>query len=143
MVIAFHVNGIPKGQPRPRSFAKRIGRKFTARVYDPATAEGWKSDIAIAAKSHLPAAPFEGPVSLEITFFLPRPKRLCRKKDCQIAIPATCRPDVDNLAKAAMDALTTVGMWADDAQVHHLTVRKYYHGIKDKPGAFITIETED
>ena len=38
--------GIPKGQPRPRAFS----RNGHARVFDPGTAEGWKSAVAVAAQ---------------------------------------------------------------------------------------------
>jgi hypothetical protein len=40
--ISIFVHGEPKGQPRPRAFA----RGGMVRMYDPATAEGWKSAIA-------------------------------------------------------------------------------------------------
>ena len=51
--ITVRVYGEPKGQPRPRAFAKPIGGgKFSARVYDAGTAEGWKSQIAQAFRQH-------------------------------------------------------------------------------------------
>ena len=53
--ISFSVDGEPKAQPRPKAFARNFGNKWQARVYDPGTAEGWKSLIAIAVKPHLPA----------------------------------------------------------------------------------------
>ena len=37
--IEFFVEGDPKPQPRPRAFARKIGNKFMARVYDAGTAE--------------------------------------------------------------------------------------------------------
>ncbi|WP_167507045.1 MULTISPECIES: RusA family crossover junction endodeoxyribonuclease [unclassified Mesorhizobium] len=36
------------------------------------------------------------------------------------------RGDVDNLAKAILDAMTAAGVWLDDAQVVELTCRKRY-----------------
>lgn len=47
MTITFFIHGDPKPQPRPRAFARRMGAKFVARVYDAGTAEGWKSQIAM------------------------------------------------------------------------------------------------
>jgi len=48
--ITFFVPGEPKGQPRPRAFARKMGDKFVARVFDAATAEGWKGAIAAVAQ---------------------------------------------------------------------------------------------
>lgn len=137
-MIEFRVNGIPKGQPRPRAFA----RGGHAAVYDPGTAEGWKSDIAMAAKPHIPATPLAGAVKLTIDFLLPRPKRLCRKNDPCCTLPAMCKPDLDNFCKAVMDCLTRIGMWQDDAQVVKLDAMKHYHAIGDRPGAVVKISYE-
>lgn len=38
--------------------------------------------------------------------------------------PDRRRRDVDNLAKAALDALTHAGVWGDDSQVDELLVRR-------------------
>lgn len=141
-MIQFHVDGEPKGQPRPRAFARKMGNKFVARVYDCGSAEGWKSSIAVAAKPFIPAQPIDTPVVLSICFYLPRPQRLCRKKDNPGMLPATCKPDLDNFAKAVMDALTVIGMWVDDALVSQLNVRKLYHAVGSKPGAYVSIDTE-
>ena len=62
MTISFAVQGVPKGQPRPRAFAF----KGKARVFDPGTAEEWESRIAEAARPHLPREPLAGPVALEV-----------------------------------------------------------------------------
>lgn len=138
MKIKFEVNGIPVGQPRPRAFAK-AGR---ARVYNPATAEAWKGAIALAVKPHLPELPFEGPVQLTIYHTMPRPKGHFRtgKHAGELRGDAprkhASKPDLDNLLKAAMDALTTVGVWRDDDQVFMCNVTKFYG---DRPGATIII----
>ena len=72
--ISFFVSGEPKGQPRPRAFARKMGGKFVARVFDAGTAEAWKSCIAAAAAQHKPAEPIAGPVRLRLCFYLARPK---------------------------------------------------------------------
>jgi Holliday junction resolvase RusA-like endonuclease len=119
--ISFFVAGIPKAQPRPRAFARMLpGGKAIARVYEAGTAEGWKSAIAIAAKPFIPATPLEGPIQVNISFYFPRPKAHFRKNgELKPESPAwhTGRPDRDNLDKAVLDALTTLGIWKDDGQV--------------------------
>jgi len=137
LYCAFDVLGEPKGQPRPRAFSR--GGK--ASVYDPATAEGWKGAIALAARASLPPQPIDGPIGLAVTFFFPRPARLLRKKDPDGLIPHTAKPDSDNAAKAVLDALTTIGMWRDDALVCSMIAEKYYSAKGQAAGALIQIFT--
>jgi Holliday junction resolvase RusA-like endonuclease len=108
IIARFRVDGIPKAQPRPRAFARRFGTKFQARVYDAGTSEGWKSLVAAAARPFLPASPNESPMAVWMSFDLPRPGRLNKKKCSPDPIPATCKPDCDNFAKAILDALTAI-----------------------------------
>lgn len=44
--------------------------------------------------------PFRGPVSVELTFYLPKPAKKCRR-----AFYADTKPDLDNLSKAFIDSL--------------------------------------
>lgn len=137
--IQFFVSGEPKGQPRPRAFARRMGNKFVARVYDVGTAEQWKSQIALAAKPFIPTEPITGAVALRILFHLPRPKAHSRSNgELKPTAPTwhVGKPDLDNFAKAVMDALTQIGVWLDDSQVASLTLLKQY----GRAGALVEIE---
>jgi Holliday junction resolvase RusA-like endonuclease len=49
------------------------------------------------------------------------------------------KPDLDNLIKAAQDALNGVGFWTDDAQVACVMVTKRYVGPEQKSGCLIMI----
>jgi Holliday junction resolvase RusA-like endonuclease len=142
---SFRVYGTPKGQPRPRAFS-RGGR---AAVYDPGTAEGWKSLIAIACQE-LRGALIEGPVSVAMIFYMPRPKsHFATSGAIKPSAPQqwhTSKPDADNLAKAVLDALTTLRVWHDDDQVAELSVQKFYEGERlvgrdqiSPPGVFVFI----
>jgi Holliday junction resolvase RusA-like endonuclease len=141
MMIEFYVNGTPKGQPRPKAFARKFGAKWMARVYDPGTAEGWKSEIATAAKTHIPPQPLSGPLSVQIALHFPRPKSHSNKKGTLKADAPrfhTSKPDSDNAAKACLDALTALGFWLDDSQVCKLQCWKFYT-TDGRPGAWIRI----
>jgi len=82
-----------------------------------------------------PRPQIKGPVFLSLTFVMPRPKS--NKNQFH-----TVRPDLDNLAKAAMDALTDAGAWRDDSQVCSLNLVKIY--ADELPiGAYINIETPE
>lgn len=137
MTTAFFAAGIPKGQPRPRAFS----RGGHARVYDPGTAEGWKSAIAVAAQANRLAGQFqERPLRVELRFTFARPKS--HRRTCGLVKDGaprfhTSKPDADNAAKAVLDALTQIGAWHDDAQVAELNVLKVYG---ETPGVLIVIE---
>ena len=133
--IQFMVFGKPKAQPRPRAFS----RGGHARIYEAGTAEAWKSDVIRCGEACKPNAPIEEMLSVSIDFFLPRPKRLMRRKDPDGIMFAPVKPDRDNLDKAVLDALTNVGWWRDDCQVVCGEVRKFYHEKEGRPGALITI----
>ena len=130
-------------QPRPRAFA----RNGKARVFDPGTAEGWKAMVALAAKPFL-AAPFTQPIRVVIEFLFPRPKGHSLPATSKRPAPVlradapvyhVAKPDADNAAKAVLDALTTVGLWTDDAIVAELVVTKRYADQRGE-GAAITIK---
>lgn len=149
-IIHFAVVGEPKAQPRPRAFARAFnvgGKTVTrARVYDAGTAEAWKSEIALAARQHIPSEPLTGPLSLRVDFILPRCKGHYRtgKNIGQLRESApsyhTGKPDLDNLIKAVKDCLTQLRIWHDDAQVCNEHVWKRYGPV---PGALIAVETID
>lgn len=133
-------NGIPKGQPRPRAFS-RNGR---AAVYDPGTAEGWKGDVARAA-ADLAGAGIHQPLSVTLTFFMPRPKSHYRSngklKPTSPVYIHDHKPDADNLAKAVLDCLTSIRAWLDDDQVCELVIRKYWEQPQTHPpGCMIRIQ---
>lgn len=141
-MIQFYALGIPKGQPRPKAFS-RGGR---AGVYDPGTAEGWKGSVALAAEPHRPTTPLDGPLSLILNFHLPRPKSHYRtgKRSAELRdnppFYHTGKPDVDNAAKAIMDAMTQLAFWRDDSQVASCLITKTYtHG--QGPGCEIILGT--
>ena len=138
-LIRRFVYGLPKGQPRPRAFARKIGGSVVARVYDAGTAEGWKGAIANDFKRTPGLAPIDGALRMSIDFYFPRPLRLSRKSDAPGAIPCTAKPDADNAAKAVMDALQGIGLFRDDAQIVELQVRKWYHAKNRRPGALIEV----
>lgn len=127
----FLVGGLPKGQPRPRAFARKMGDKFVARVFDAGTAEEWKGQVALAATKHRPAEPFQDAVQVRLYFLFPRPRSHFKTDGKRLKDSAperyTKKPDADNLAKAVLDAITQLGgFWKDDAQVTRLVVTKNY-----------------
>jgi Holliday junction resolvase RusA-like endonuclease len=141
ILLDIFVEGEPKAQPRPRAFARKFGNKYSARVYDAGTAEGWKGLIAQSVRPHLAPTPHDVPLRVDIDFYFHRPGRLLRKRDPDGAIPHTSKPDRDNLDKAVMDALTQIQFWRDDGQACEGTIRKFYAAKGARAGAAISIQT--
>lgn len=145
MSITFTVTGLPKPQPRPRAFARKMGDKFVARVFESGSAESWKSLVALAAKPHTPAEPITGPVLVNLTLIFPRPNAHFKSNKPAKGLRDDApywhinRPDRDNSDKAILDCLTQLGgFWRDDCQVCAGEIRKIYG---PTPGAMIEIKS--
>lgn len=121
------VSGIPKAQPRPRMAGN-------GRVYNPHSADAWKGEIKAAFIACWRGA-IADPVSLKAVFYLPMPKRPKNAGECTAH---AVKPDLDNLLKAAMDAMTSARVWEDDSQVYKIESEKRYS--PSMTGAQIIIE---
>jgi Holliday junction resolvase RusA-like endonuclease len=130
--LAFTVTGEPKGQPRPRAFARKMGSIHVARFYDSDVADEWKRAVQIVVldASIVHKWPLTlGPVAISMCFSLPRPKSHFGAKGLKASAPVhhSGKPDADNLAKLVMDQITKSGrVWKDDSQVVSLTAHKIW-----------------
>lgn len=102
-----------------------------ARVYDAGTAEEWKARVIESGSAHRPTNPLDGPLAVTLTFRLRRPqahysKRGGLKAWAEAAQPIGRKLDLDNLAKAVLDALTLDQWWRDDGQIVRLELSKVY-----------------
>jgi crossover junction endodeoxyribonuclease RusA len=75
------------------------------------------------------------PVYVRLEFVLPRPVSTPKRR----TPPAVKRPDVDKLARAVLDALTSAGALADDSQVVDLHPIKRLAELDETPGCRITV----
>lgn len=122
--ISFTVPGRPYAKKRPR-FSRRSGRAF-----DPAENAVAEASIGSLAAQHF-KAPVCGPVAVEIIATFAIPKSWSKRKAAEhLHRPHCQKPDGDNLAKAALDALNRIA-WADDGQVYSISVRKVW-GLVDQ-----------
>lgn len=139
----FFVPGTPKPEPRPR------WSKF--RMYVPGTADEWKWAVREAAEAAgIPMFPKASAVAVKLTFFKRRPLAHHvggkRERELKPGMPTWDwkKPDVDNVAKAVLDALgpwkKKPGIaWEDDDVVCELTVRKRLADTPEQEGCSITI----
>jgi Holliday junction resolvase RusA-like endonuclease len=139
--------GDPKGQPRARAFARKMGAKHVARMYDSDVADAWKRAVDIGIERELKAAGALDPVGAfecKLTFFFRRPKSHYGKGGHVKASAPIChvsKPDADNLAKLVLDRITRGGrIWRDDSQVAKLRVDKFWAITDARIGVYVSVE---
>ena len=138
--VSFTVLGEPKSQPR----VKACRRGSFVHIYTPATAKEWKESVGNAAKAAV-ESPLTGALFLSLIFSFARPKSHLTTTGALrkgVNVQHIIKPDVDNLAKAVMDALTDAGIWKDDTQIVSLEVSKRYSQ-PETEGVIVTIEPAD
>ena len=127
---------LPKPKERPR--AAMIGGH--ARIFTPKGTERYEKEIREAWVLHNGDVPEEGALKAEITFGIPIPKRVSKKRREEMVLgrdSPTRRPDLDNLVKAVMDALNGVA-YRDDSQIVTVVGRKRYAEV-----AYVEVVLED
>ena len=131
--IQFTVLGIPQPAGSKRAFPfKRKNGKLGVAVSDAnPKAHDWKNAVASAAHAacfHEIDSLREGPLSLTMTFYLPRPKGHFRKDGSltpRAPLRPITRPDTQKLARGTTDALTGI-IWRDDSQIVAEHLAKHY-----------------
>jgi Holliday junction resolvase RusA-like endonuclease len=121
LAVTFTIAGEPVPQPRPRVST----RGGFARAYVPKEhpVHAYRKAIAEAADEAGLVAQDE-PLNVVIDAVFERPKSHLNKAGVKPTAPRLPRPDVDNLAKAVLDALQDV--IGDDTNVARLVVEKSY-----------------
>jgi Holliday junction resolvase RusA-like endonuclease len=121
VAVTFTIAGEPVPQPRPRVST----RGGFARAYVPKEhpVHAYRKAIAEAADEAGLVAQDE-PLNVVIDAVFERPKSHLNKAGVKATAPRLPRPDVDNIAKAILDALQDV--IGDDTLVARLVVEKSY-----------------
>ena len=136
----FHVTTRPVAQPRHRHTTQRMpDGRMISRTYVPSThpVTKFKADVRAVASARFDT-PSNGPVMVDVLFLMPRPKRLVWKTRDMPRVPCDRKPDIDNLVKSLLDALTGI-VWFDDSQVTGLVAAKCYASGHEKPGIEVVI----
>lgn len=142
--ITLHIQGIEPGPQGSKSaiplkrggvFTGKVSMRESSRKVRPwreaVRQEVLRSGMAIIA----------GPVSLSVTFILPRPKsHLTSKGALTKRAPRMhqSRPDLDKLSRATCDGLSGCA-YADDSLVCSLVASKRYAVAGERVGAVVTI----
>lgn len=135
MTINFTVAGIAQ----PAGSKKSYGKGGRSIVDANKNSRPWKNAVSAEAAKAMEVAvskavnlrryrpPLEGPLELQVIFWLPRPKGHYGAKGLRPSAPPypAVRPDTTKLLRAVEDAMTGI-IWRDDAQVVHQTAGKRY-----------------
>ena len=137
-MITFKVPAVPIAQPRQRS-AMVAGHM---RNYTPAKhpVNVFKAAVQLAASQAYDGPPLAGPLSLQATFVMPRPKNKIWKRRPMPRYHHAIRPDADNLLKALKDSLSGV-LWRDDAQIAQVECCKWVASGEEQPHAEVWVDT--
>lgn len=141
-MITFTIPGEPVGKGRPR--ATTIGGH--ARLFTPKKTRSWErlaADVMVLTWCRIPGCRGQGPIRVPVRVVVEavcsRPKRLVPRSmggtlakssklsDGRLWRPT--KPDADNVAKAALDALVLAGIILDDVQVVEVTARSLYGAV--------------
>ncbi len=146
MIIDFLVPGIPIPWPRPQARVIWLGpKKPIASIYEPNDPNfiAYKQAIANAAflaMTNHACETLTTPVGIVVDFVFPRTKTLTWKKKAMPRVPYIDVPDLDNLEKVCLDAMTKI-VWRDDRQVVACLKFKWYAAGDESPHTRIKICT--
>lgn len=150
--IQFTIIGVAAPQGSTKSFGwmvkdqagrpvlNRHGREMvkTATTSDNPNTKEWRRLVADTAQRTIAGLSefvlFDGPVAIDLTFELPRPKSLPKRVTAH-----TKKPDLSKLLRSTEDALTGV-VWRDDSQVVEVRLRKRYAAPTEPARAIVSIE---
>jgi Holliday junction resolvase RusA-like endonuclease len=112
-MISFTLEIAPVAKARARVTSHGTYTPHKTRAFERGAAETMRYLV-----QGLPTFPLRSALKLDVTFFIPKPKR----PKCDY--PVT-RPDTDNYLKALADAGNGI-MWVDDSQITDIHARKRY-----------------
>lgn len=140
ITVTIYGDPAPKGSKRAFIVGKK-GEKPRAIVtdaprHDKDKLAPWKLAVTAAVQQTIKQrggwAPLDGPLAVEVWFWLARPASAPKR----VTFPAK-KPDLDKLARAALDVLSK-SIWTDDSRIVDLDLRKRF-AIGRGPGAMIVV----
>lgn len=143
-MVDFWVPGKAVGAGSKRALPRRGGGPPIVMDTTGQRGKDWRASVQHAANIEMSGRPLlEGPLILEVRFYILRPKGHHRSgKHANELKPnapeyPVVTPDATKLVRAIEDAMNGV-VWHDDKQVVSQHVYKFYG---DKPGARVLVET--
>lgn len=125
-MLKFRLNCIPTAQARARHMTTKSGLSVS---YKSANQKANERTLEALLAPYAPKAPLQGPLVLEFVAAMPLGKSDSKKlREAKIAghVLPEKKPDLDNMTKQLMDAMTRLNFWHDDVQVVCLRCEKIY-----------------
>jgi crossover junction endodeoxyribonuclease RusA len=124
--ISFFIHGMPVPQGSKRVIRGNLIEMADARL------RSWRQDVAAISSQQMQGhLPWQGPVMVTLSFYLPRPKahygtgRNAERLKPQAPTYPSTHPDIDKLIRSVLDAMTGI-VFHDDRQVVVIQAGKYY-----------------
>lgn len=128
------IPGDPVAKGRPRI-------DLNGRARTPEKTRRWETRAAYIARAAWMGPPLVGPVRVIVEVVHARPSRLTRRKDPDDRIVnGSSRQDLDNVVKAALDAIEGIA-YRNDNQVHLITARQWYAARDEEARVEILVES--
>lgn len=132
------------GQAKPKGSLRHVGH---GRLLEQVAGSGaWRADVAAAARAVMarpgaPTGPLDGPLAVDATVTMQRPKSAPARRETW---PATrFFGDIDKIARNLLDALVDGAVIVDDSRVVDLTIHQRFPGQSPAtlthPGAMIRV----
>jgi Holliday junction resolvase RusA-like endonuclease len=116
-VIQVFVPGTPQPQGSKQGFIR--GNRVVL-VEANKKLKPWRALVKEALEaSNVTCQPIPAPVTLEVIFFMPKPKSVKREYP-------SVKPDLDKLIRSINDSATDAGVLQDDSQVIEIVAHKVY-----------------
>ncbi len=129
------IPGPPVGKGRPRATVAR-GR---VRTYTPKKTAQWEAVAASTMMRSWGSPPLDCPVSVSVLALFPRPQRMVWKTKPMEREPYTQKPDMDNVVKAALDAMEKAGIVRDDKVVWSIDCVSLYCSGDESPRVIVRV----
>lgn len=137
MILHFTAHGTPAAQGSKRHVGNGVMVESSKKV------KPWRQDVVAAALEAIEDIrgfePLAGPVDVDVVFYFVRPKSHYRANGrLKESAPehVAKRPDIEKVLRSTFDAMTTAGVWRDDALVVRVAAEKLY---AEAPGADVTV----
>lgn len=137
--LAFRMDGIPPHKTLQAGRGARVENgevRFFTRA--DTRAEAWQMRAEFSRRLPSGWRAKGGPVKVRVELVYPLRKRERERLEGagDLLLPHVERPDADNIVKSLLDSMTRAGVWADDAQVCDLRVRKW-RGARPRWAVFV------
>lgn len=130
------------GEPRPQGSKTPVRMGNRIRLIESSGSStkkhaDWRKTLKETAIGVWKKPPIDGPCSIKLEFYLPRPKARTKERYSSV------KPDIDKLCRSVLDGLSDADVLRNDSRVSQLNATKYYANDPSEIGVWIEIEEKE